>query len=94
MDRDRKEPRRHPSTLIAGALIEEINYRTYLQRLEPPLTPEQSAVTVGHDKAGKVADTDATRRKISLAYMPLTRAYLRVLVDLGLIDPQPKGLFG
>ena len=25
MDRDRKEPRRHPSTLIAGALIEEIN---------------------------------------------------------------------
>lgn len=83
-----KERVQHPSTLISAETIDEINYRVHLWRLAPPLTPEESAGAVSsfHDNHGKlVIQNDASRRKGSRYMGSMTRDYLRVLVDLGLV---------
>ena len=82
-----KERQRHPSTQIQVDTIEEVAYRLYLERLEPPLTPEQSVATTRIDGVGKVVASDATRRTNSKGYLPLVRDLLKVLVDMGMIMP-------
>jgi len=89
---DRKPPPRHPSTLIPDDLVREAAYRIYLLRLEPPMTPEQSALMVTRDsKTGKVTGNDATRRKASESMLPWVRNALRVLVDLEMIYGPAQG---
>jgi hypothetical protein len=87
---ERKQPERHPSTLIPLETVEEITYRWYLRRLEPPMTPEESAerVTIAKLRNGKeLRQDDAHRRQCSKSLMPLSREYLRVLVDMGIVTP-------
>lgn len=84
-DATRKAPQRHPSTAIPRETVEEIAYRLYLARLEPPMTPEESIATTRTDAAGKVTASDATRRKHSASYMPMVRDALRVLWDMQMI---------
>lgn len=84
---EKTERKRHPSTLIPVETIREINYRLWLRRLDPPMTPEQSAATTRTDQAGNVTSSDELRRSWSRAYDSLTRDYLRVLVDMGLVKP-------
>ena len=84
---ERKEPIRHPSTMIPDSVVQEINYRTFLLLLEPSLTPEESRAR-SHTKIVKgreIVQDDASRRALSAGQMALTRVYLRVLVDLGVI---------
>ena len=84
---DRTPPQRHPSTLIPTEIVENIAYHVYLRRLEPPLTPEESATKVYRNTAGKVTSDDAMRRRSSVAYQSMTRDFLHVLVDLGMVKP-------
>jgi hypothetical protein len=84
MSDDRKERARHPSTAIPASVIEEISYYVYLLRLEPPMTPEESAVTV-YERDGKIISSGETRLRNSRSMEPLTRAYLRVLFDIGML---------
>lgn len=94
-ERPRGPGPRHRSTLIADDVVTELNYRVYLLRLEPPLMPAESRERITYDRVtGKPAGTDATRRKSALSQLPMTRDFLRVAVDLGLIEPEPVGLFG
>lgn len=81
----RKPPQRHPSTAIPEGIVREISYRTYLLRMEPPMTPEQSYVTVREGKRPGQLVNDESRKRASKGYDPLTRTYLKVLVDLGLV---------
>jgi hypothetical protein len=87
---------RHPSTLIPDDVVEDLNFRLYLMRLEPPMTVAQSAERRYEkfdrngkpliDKSGNpVIDDDASRRRGAAGYLSLTRAYLRVATDMGLI---------
>lgn len=85
-----KTPTRHPSTEIPDEIVRELCYRTYLRRLEPPMTPEQSLATTRHDAAGKVIADDATRRKNAAALAPLMRDVLRVEWDMGLISESAR----
>jgi hypothetical protein len=88
--KQRADPKRHPADAIPLALIQDINLRAYLARLEPPMTIEQSRKSVIYDARSevlKVISNHETRVKNALFDVPLTRAYLRVLVDMGLIDP-------
>lgn len=82
---ERSAPKRHPSTAIPDETLREITYRLYLRRLEPPMTPEQSASKVTVNANGDVTSTDATRRKAAEGYLSMTRDYLRVLWDMGMI---------
>jgi hypothetical protein len=84
---ERKSPERHPSTAIPVDTVEEITYRLYLLRLEPPMTPEQSRALTRRDAAGKVTASDEINRRNSKCYLPIVRATLRVLVDLGMVTP-------
>lgn len=83
-----KERTRHPSTTIPDDVVKEIAYRAYLLRLDPPMTPEESRAATFEPvviKGKTFRRDDATRRVNSETMMPMTRAYLRVLVDLGMV---------
>lgn len=84
---ERKPPERHPSTQIPTDTVEEIAYRTYLLRMEPPLTPDESRNKVRTDAAGKIVANDDTRRAHSKSFYPIVRDMLRVLVDMGMVTP-------
>ena len=79
------ERQRHPSTAIPAETVEEIAYRLYLRRLEPPMTPEQSLATVRTNDEGKISADDASRRRNSKSLEPIVRDMLRVAFDLGLV---------
>jgi len=93
---DAKLRTRHPSANIPLETVDELNFRLYLSRLEPPMTPEQSAqsVYVSSDRHGKpVTQDDASRRRQAKHQLALTRDFLRIAVDMHLIarswpDPQ------
>lgn len=87
MATDRKPPERHPSTAIPTETVEEIAYRLYLARLEPPMTPEESVATNRTDATGKVTASDEIRRRNSKMFLPLVRDALRILVDMGEVVP-------
>ena len=79
------ERQRHPSTAIPAATVEELAYRLYLRRLEPPMEPEQSQVKVRRDSAGKIIADDVSRRRNSKSLELIVRDVLRVAFDLGLV---------
>lgn len=82
---ERKAPPRHPSTQIPRETVEEIAYRLYLARLEPPMTPEESkAKRRINDDTGREIN-DATRRRNSASYLPMLRDTLRIMWDMNLI---------
>jgi hypothetical protein len=84
MNAEPKERKRHPSTLIPLETVQELAYRTWLLRLEPPMTPEQSrAKTV--ERSGVIVASDEKRRAASRAYVPLLRDALQAAVDIGLV---------
>ena len=84
--RERKPPTRHPSTEIPPELFREISYLAYLSRLEPPLTAEQAKTyRYVNDKTGQVTD-EASLRSNSRFQDSMTRTYLRVLWDMGLLN--------
>ena len=92
---------RHPSTQILRSVIEDLSYMVYLRRLEPPMTVDQSLATTYYGDDGQVTASDLTRRKHAKTYEPLMRDVLRVLVDMGIVDPtapacagESVGLFG
>jgi hypothetical protein len=82
----RKPPTRHPSTQIPEAVVQEISYRAYLSRLEPPMTPEEAEVWIGLDGHDRVVGVEYLRRNARVME-PLTRVYLRHLVDMGIVTP-------
>lgn len=87
-DKERKERVRHPSTQIPEDVVTEINFRAYLLRLEPPMTPEESAEQSYEPIAGrgrKVVMDDAYGRRNAVSQIAITRTYLRVLTDMGII---------
>ena len=87
---DRQAPKRHASKAISAEVIEELTYRWYLRRLDPPMTPEESARTITHCQLrnGKtLAQDEAHRRKCSRVFQSLTRDFLHVSVDLRLVAP-------
>lgn len=82
---ERKQPTRHPSTAIPAEQFKAISYLAYLSRLEPPLTSEQAKTyRYVNDKTGQVTD-EANLRSNSRFQDSMTRTYLRVLWDLGLL---------
>jgi hypothetical protein len=84
---ERKPPNPHPSTAISTETVEEIAYRVFLLRLEPPLTPKESAAKVRHTSDGRVKASDEIRRRNSKCMLPLVRDALRVLVDMEMVKP-------
>jgi len=85
----RPSPARHPSTGIPADVVEELNFRSYLSQLEPPMTVEQSAQSeyrfTGNN--GKlVTQNDDSRRMAAKSLLPKTRDFLRIAVDMRLID--------
>ena len=80
-----KERQRHPSTAIPTETVEEMAYRLYLRRLEPPMEPEQSLAKVRYDDKSKIIADDASRRRNSKSLEPIVRDMLRVAFDLGLV---------
>jgi hypothetical protein len=82
---ERKAPARHPSTQIPRETVEEIAYRLYLARLEPPMTPEESRAKTRVDADGKIITSDATRRRNSSTYLPMLRDAIRIMWDMNLI---------
>lgn len=75
----------HPSTRIPADTIEEIAYRVYLRRLDPPMTPEQSLTSIRTNQFGKIMADDVIRRRNAKAMEPIMRDALRVLVDMGMV---------
>lgn len=96
-ERPRGPGPRHRSSLIADDVVIELNLRAYLLGLEPPMTIERARTYryQYNDNRGKLVVVDfAKLQKDALPYLPRTRDFLRVAVDLGLIEPEPVGLFG
>lgn len=90
----RPSPARHPSTGIPADVVEELNFRFYLSQLEPPMTVEQSAQSeyrfTGNN--GKpVTQDDAFRRRAAKSLLPRTRDFLRIAVDMRLINAEGLG---
>jgi hypothetical protein len=83
----------HPVSDFPQSVIEEIAYRVYLLGLDPQMTPEQSAAThyETRDNRNRVmVQDDASRRRSAAALIGRTRAYLRVLIDMRLLDAPGK----
>lgn len=76
---------RRPTTDLPPEVIREISYRAYLARLEPPMTAEQSETTVTKDVNGKPVTAETRRHRASCMDV-LTRTYVRVLTEQGLIQ--------
>ena len=84
-------PQRYPTIarVIPAELVEELNFRFYLSQLDPPMTPEQSAQSVYRftgDNGKAVTQDDASRRRAAKGLMSQTNAFLRLAIDMRLID--------
>lgn len=61
-------------SVISQELAEEIAYRIYLSRLEPPIrVSEVGSLSISEDKL----------RKYALSYVPIIRSMATILVELG-----------
>ena len=92
--KEKKERNYHPVSKFPKELMEEINYRLYLQSLQPPMTPEQSKASVYTYKDNKNrtrTQNDASRRANAVPFMTRTRDFLVVLIDMGLLPVPEKG---
>ena len=87
----RPSPPRHPSTRIPEDVVDELNFRLFLSQLNPPMTVQQSAQSeyrfTGAD--GKpVTQDDAFRRKAAKSLLPRTRDFLRIAIDMRLLNAE------
>lgn len=84
------ETKPRPLAWATEDVVDAIAYRLYLRRLEPPMTPEESAsasLTRRDNKGNPFVQDDESRRRNSRIYASLVRDTLHALADMGIIAP-------
>jgi hypothetical protein len=88
-------PQRYPTVRVIPAdLVEELNFRFYLSQLNPPMTVQQSARFVyrcSNFRGELVTQDDASRREAAKSMLPKTRDFLRIAVDMRLLNAEGLG---
>jgi hypothetical protein len=88
-------PQRRPTVRVIPAdLVEELNFRFYLSQLDPPMTVRQSAQFVyryANFRGELVTQDDASRREAAKSLMPRTRDFLRIAIDMRLLNAEGLG---